>query len=95
MPQPYGAPVKAAREGRVVFAGWHGAYGRLVIIKHPNGWTTWYGHLSLIRVKSGDPVKKGMVIAQVGNTGLTTGPHLHFEVRDRYGNALNPRKFLF
>lgn len=95
MPRPYGFPVKASREGRVIFAGWRGGFGRLIIVKHANGFSTWYGHLSQIRVASGQKVRKGQVIGNVGSTGLSTGPHLHFEVRDRFGNSLNPRKFLF
>jgi len=95
MPRPYGYPVKAAREGRVVFAGWRGAYGRLIIIKHPGGAVTWYGHLSQMKVSAGDRVKKSQLIGKVGSSGNATGPHLHFEVRDRFGNSLNPRKFLF
>ncbi len=95
MPRPYGFPVKATREGIVIFAGWRGAYGRLVIIKHPNGLRTWYGHLAEINTTEGKRVKKGEFIGRVGSSGNTTGPHLHFEVRDRYGKSLNPRKFLF
>jgi murein DD-endopeptidase MepM/ murein hydrolase activator NlpD len=94
IPRPYGFHVRAAREGRVVFAGWRGAYGRLVIIKHAGGVATWYGHLSSIDVAPGARVPKGKVVGRVGSSGMATGPHLHFEVRDRYGNSLNPRKFL-
>ncbi len=94
MPRPYGTPVRASREGRVIEAGWNGHYGQLVIIKHLDGVTTWYGHLSKIRVSSGAWIKQRQVIGQVGSTGLSTGPHLHFEVRGRSGRPLNPRKYL-
>ena len=94
MPRPFGFPVKAAREGRVVFSGWRGGYGRLVIVKHSSGLRTWYGHLSKTLVSAGDKVQKGQLIGKVGSTGLSTGPHLHFEVRDRFGNSINPKKFL-
>jgi murein DD-endopeptidase MepM/ murein hydrolase activator NlpD len=95
MPRPYGFPVRASREGRVIFAGWRGGFGRLVIVKHSGGVCTWYGHLSSISVSSGDKVPKGRLLGRVGNSGISTGPHLHFEVRDRFGNSLNPKKFLF
>ncbi|MBL8023807.1 MAG: M23 family metallopeptidase [Elusimicrobia bacterium] len=95
MPRPAGSPVRAARDGTVIFAGWRGAFGRLVIIKHEGGLRTWYGHLSSIHVEPGQRVAKGAFIGRVGSSGLATGPHLHFEVRDRFGNALNPKKFLF
>ncbi|MBK9430615.1 MAG: M23 family metallopeptidase [Elusimicrobia bacterium] len=92
MPRPAGSPVRSAREGRVIFAGWRGAYGRLIILKHANGICTWYGHLSTIDVQAGDKIKQGQFIGRVGSSGQATGPHLHFEVRDRYGNTMNPKK---
>lgn len=95
MPRPYGFPVKASREGTVIFAGWRGGYGKLVIIKHAGGLRTWYGHLSEITVAEGQRVTKAQLVGRVGATGLATGPHLHFEVRDKYGNSLNPKKFIF
>jgi murein DD-endopeptidase MepM/ murein hydrolase activator NlpD len=95
MPRPAGSPVRAVREGVVIFSGWRGSYGRLVILKHPGGMRTWYGHLSAITVEPGQRVAAGALIGRVGSSGLATGPHLHFEVRDRYGRALNPKKFLF
>ena len=84
-----------ARAGVVVFADWRGGYGRLIIVRHEGGIRTWYGHLSKIAVTPGQRVRAGQYLGNVGSTGLSTGPHLHFEVRDRYGKALNPRKFLF
>ena len=76
-----GTPVYAARSGKVVFAGYEGNYGRLVIVEHPCGYYSYYGHLSRIRVKKGMTVGAQDVIAMSGNTGRTTGPHLHFEIR--------------
>lgn len=91
IPKPYGTPVYPARSGRVVDAGWNEGYGQLVIIKHNNGETTRYGHLSKIMVKAGDLVQRGKtMIGRVGSTGISTGPHLHFEVRDKNGKAVNP-----
>ncbi len=89
MAAPIGTPVVAAKEGRVIFAGWSGGYGLHVVIRHNNGFTTSYSHLSKSFVKVGDWVKAGQRIANVGNTGRSTGPHLHFEIR-KYGQALDP-----
>jgi len=75
-----GAPIQAAETGEVVFAGWKPVYGKTVIIKHPGNKATLYGHASRIKVKEGQKVKRGQVIAEVGSTGLSSGPHLHFEV---------------
>ncbi|HEC98474.1 MAG TPA: M23 family peptidase [Nitrospirae bacterium] len=90
---PRGTPVSAAGNGTVKFAGWNGGYGNLVIIKHPNGYETYYGHLSRIRkgTKKGKRVSQGDIIAYVGSTGLSTGPHLHYSIK-RYGKFLNPLK---
>ena len=78
-----GTPVSAIGDGKVIYAGWKGAYGNLVIIRHPNGWKTYYGHLSRIslKVKKGRSVEQGQIIGNVGSTGLATGPHLHYEFR--------------
>ncbi|MCX7956619.1 MAG: M23 family metallopeptidase [Endomicrobia bacterium] len=92
--QRYGAPVRAACDGKVIFAGWAEGYGKLVILKHHKGYTTYYGHLSKIRVKVGQWVNKGQIIGNVGNTGWTTGPHLHFEIR-KNGIPVNPKKLIF
>jgi LysM repeat protein len=83
-----GTPIVAAASGKVIFAkyGWNGAFGNLVIIAHPNGTQTFYAHQSKIAVSVGDQVKQGEIIGYVGNTGRSTGPHLHFEVR----GAKNP-----
>ena len=91
IPKPYGTPVYPARSGRVIEAGWHEGYGQLIEIRHFNGETTRYGHLSKIMVKPGDIVQRGKtMIGRVGSTGLSTGPHLHFEVRDKNGKPVNP-----
>lgn len=91
LPRPWGTPVYPSRSGRVVEAGWHEGYGQLIVIRHADGATTRYGHLSKIHVKVGQLVERGKtLIGRVGSTGLSTGPHLHFEVRDRNGKAVNP-----
>jgi len=76
---PVGTPVRATRQGRVVFAGARRGYGSTVIVEHSNGDRTLYGHNSIIRVQSGDLVESGTVVAFSGNTGRSTGPHVHFE----------------
>ncbi|MGH6779239.1 MAG: M23 family metallopeptidase [Bradyrhizobium sp.] len=88
-----GDPVLATADGKVAKAGWFGGYGRMVEINHGNGLSTRYGHLSKVDVKVGEPVKIGQVIGEVGSTGRSTGPHLHYETRID-GEAVNPEKFL-
>ena len=88
-----GSPVVAAAGGVVVFAGFHPQYGYVIDIDHGNDLVTRYGHCSKLLVKEGDVVARGRKIAEVGSTGRSTGPHLHFEVRFR-GAAQNPTKFL-
>lgn len=89
--KPWGTPVYPSRSGVVIEAGWHGGYGQIIVIRHSDGFTTRYGHLSKINVKLGQTVQRGRtMIGRVGSTGLSTGPHLHFEVRDRAGRAVNP-----
>ena len=85
--------IYASKTGRVIFAGRKGGYGKTVGIEHENHFTTWYGHLSHIRVKVGQTVSQGKVIGLSGNTGISTGPHLHFEIRYR-GRSENPTKHL-
>jgi murein DD-endopeptidase MepM/ murein hydrolase activator NlpD len=89
----YGSPIYAAAAGVVTYAGAEGGYGRLVTVRHEDGWVTAYGHMSRIVVRSGQRVTAGQVIAYVGSAGRSTGPHLHFEVR-RGGAYLNPLSFL-
>ncbi len=86
---PYGTPIVAAADGRVVSAGWRGGYGNEVAIAHSGGLETIYGHMSRIAATSGAYVRRGQVIGYVGSTGLSTGPHLHYEVH-RDGRLVNP-----
>jgi murein DD-endopeptidase MepM/ murein hydrolase activator NlpD len=90
----YGAPIFAASDGVVTYAGPEGGYGRLVTIRHDGGWVTAYGHMSRFAVRSGQRVRAGQVIAYVGSAGHSTGPHLHFEVRTAAGGWINPLPFL-
>ena len=89
-----GTPIKATAEGTVIFAKYCGAYGNLVKIDHGNGIETWYGHASKILVKEGQKVNAGDVVAKVGSTGNSTGPHLHFEIRID-GNHVNPQNYMY
>lgn len=89
---PIGTPVYASSGGTVVKAGWIGSYGNAIYIDHPDGRQTRYAHLSKILVKVGQKVKQGEKIALSGNTGVTTGPHIHFEMRIR-GKAVDPFKY--
>ena len=89
----YGAPFRAAHGGRVLYAGWQTAYGKTIIIDNGNGTTTLYGHASQLNVSAGQTVKAGQNIGNVGSTGWSTGPHLHFEVR-RNGKPVNPSQFV-
>ncbi len=89
-----GTPVSATADGTVVSAGYQGDYGKLVVIAHRNGYKTFYGHLSRIKndLHQGSLVKQSDVVGNVGSTGLSTGPHLHYEIRQ--GNArINPLRF--
>jgi murein DD-endopeptidase MepM/ murein hydrolase activator NlpD len=88
-----GAHVVASQEGEVVFAGIRAGYGRLIILDHGNGLTSWYAHLDKILVKLKTKVKRGELIGKVGNTGRVTGPHLHFEIRLN-GVSQNPLLYL-
>ncbi|MFD5770879.1 M23 family metallopeptidase [Streptomyces sp. NPDC127049] len=98
---PVGTPVKAAGAGTVVKAGPNGggdgpAYGNAIVVKHANGTYSQYAHLSKIQVHVGQKVGAGQKIALSGNTGNSSGPHLHFEIRTtpNYGSAVNPAAFL-
>ncbi|MGI1657399.1 MAG: murein hydrolase activator EnvC family protein [Desulfitobacterium sp.] len=92
LPAPTGTKVLAAGNGEVIMASWYGAYGNAVIVDHGGGYTTLYGHNSKLAVKVGDMVKAGDVVAYVGSTGWSTGPHLHFEVRIK-GETTDPLQF--
>jgi murein DD-endopeptidase MepM/ murein hydrolase activator NlpD len=85
----YGSPIAAAADGQVVGAGWAGGYGRQVRVAHEGGVVTTYSHMSSIAAEPGQPVRQGQVIGYVGSTGMSTGAHLHFEVRVG-GRPVNP-----
>jgi len=89
---PVGTPVLASAGGRVVFAGWSGGGGKTVKIRHSNGVTTYYLHLSQIAVKVGETVSQGERIGAVGATGVVTGPHLDYRIQDARGKFINPKK---
>jgi murein DD-endopeptidase MepM/ murein hydrolase activator NlpD len=89
----YGAPNRAAASGAVIYAGWFGGYGNLVVIDHGNGLSTAYGHASSIAVSVGQSVAQGQTVSYVGSTGHSTGPHLHFELRVN-GVAVDPLPYL-
>lgn len=91
---PMGAPIFAATDGVVRYAGWHGGHGNYVMIGHAGGMATGYAHMSRIAAKVGQRVRQGQVIGYVGSTGLSTGPHLHYEVY-RGGEAINPATMKF
>lgn len=84
-----GTPIFATASGMVEYAGWRGGYGKLVIVRHPNGYATYYGHCSRLLVRKGTYVKQGETIAEVGQTGDATGPHVHYEIRIN-GKPVNP-----
>ncbi|MDG2991135.1 peptidoglycan DD-metalloendopeptidase family protein [Candidatus Synechococcus calcipolaris G9] len=88
-----GTPIRAADAGTVILSGWSGGYGNTVIINHGGGMTTLYAHASRLLVQEGQTVQQGQVIAEVGSTGLSTGPHLHFEVRIN-GDPQDPMAYL-
>ncbi|MCK8457745.1 M23 family metallopeptidase [Sphingomonas sp. LB3N6] len=91
---PYGTPIHAMTDGIVAFAGRTGGYGNFVKLTHGGGMASGYGHMSRIAVSSGTRVRQGQVIGYVGSTGISTGPHLHWEVW-RNGTAINPRAVSF
>ena len=91
---PHGAPIYAVGDARVLFSGWHGGHGNYVKLDHGGGFATAYAHMSRIAVPSGARVSAGQVIGYVGSTGLSTGPHLHYELY-RNGQAVNPLSVRF
>lgn len=89
----YGSDVRAAAAGTIIFSGQKGGYGNCVIVSHGNGLATLYGHLSQLIAKVNDKVKVGQVIAKSGNSGRSTGPHLHYEVH-KNNTPINPKLFM-
>ena len=91
---PSGTPVRASEDGKIIFAGTNeNGYGKHIIISHPENFYTLYGHLSDILVENNQSVTKGNLIAYSGNTGKSTGSHLHFEIRNNK-ESLDPSKYL-
>jgi len=89
-----GTPVFAADSGTVVYAGWNpGGYGNLVVLDHGNGWRTYYAHLQSVHVRCGEWLSRGSTIGEIGSTGNSSGPHLHFEML-RFGIAVNPAGYI-
>lgn len=91
---PKGTPIYAPGDGKVIAAKFSSGYGREIIINHGYGYVTRYAHLNRVDVKRGDKIKRGEVIGTVGNSGLSTGPHLHYEIM-KDGNKINPIAFFF
>ncbi|TJZ60444.1 M23 family peptidase [Sphingobacterium olei] len=87
-----GDPVKVTANGKVIFAGYEGAYGNVVKVDHPNGFQTRYAHLSKTKVKKGQNIEVGTVVGLLGNTGRSTGSHLHYEILQN-NKKLNPEKY--
>jgi len=93
MRAPTGSPVFATADGHIKRAGWWSSYGLIVVISHPSGHETRFAHLSKVLVSEGQYVRKGQHIGNIGSTGRSTGPHLHYEVR--YNDVpLDPRRFM-
>lgn len=89
---PTGTPIRSLDSGEILSTGWKGGGGQTVVVRHASGLQTSYKHCSKILVRKGDPVKRHQVIAEVGSTGMATGPHLHFTVT-RDGESLDPSRF--
>jgi len=88
-----GTPIRAAAAGVVTFVGWYGTMGNAIFVDHGNGYVTWYAHLRACYPKVGQRVQQGEVIGEMGNTGKSTGPHLHFAIQ-YLGGAVNPIRYL-
>ena len=91
---PYGTPVRPVKGGMVIQTGWRGGYGNCIEIVHDEGYSSIYGHLSVIKIEKGMIVGKDDIIGNIGSTGRSTGPHLHFEMK-RHGENLNPLFFVW
>ena len=89
-----GTPVYATGNGRIKKAGWQSGYGKVIVVDHGYGYETWYAHLNKYNVRVGQKVVRGEVIGEVGNTGKSTGPHLHYEVHLK-GKVMNPVNYYF
>lgn len=90
-----GTPIVASAAGTVTFSGWHaGGYGNLIEVSHPNGANTLYAHNSRLLVRVGEQVQQGQLIAEMGSTGYSTGPHCHFEIRPGGQSAVDPIVYL-
>lgn len=92
IPSSNGSHILASAAGKVSFSGWMRGYGRIIVLKHKNNYNTIYAHNSKNFAKKGETVKKGQVIAKVGNSGRSTGPHLHFEIR-KSNKVIDPMRF--
>jgi murein DD-endopeptidase MepM/ murein hydrolase activator NlpD len=90
---PMGAPIRSIAAGQVIYSDPFGGYGRIVVVRHASGLTSHYGHCAETHVQIGDRVAAGDIIGTVGSTGLSTGPHLHFEIRID-GKPQNPERYL-
>ncbi len=90
---PMSTPVKAPAAGTVIAVGPEKSLGNVIVVSHGYGFKTLYAHLSKLRVKTGQTVKRGDIIGEVGNTGLSTGPHLHYEIELK-GTAIDPTKYI-
>jgi murein DD-endopeptidase MepM/ murein hydrolase activator NlpD len=88
-----GTPIRAAKAGTVILAGWNGGYGNAIVIDHGGGLSTLYGHMTRLRASEGQQVDQGDLIGDMGSTGNSTGSHLHFETRVG-GGAQDPTRFL-
>ena len=89
----YAATIHATANGSVIFAGKKAGYGKCVIVQHEYGYSTLYGHLTLYYTKKGKKVNKGDVIGFLGNTGKSTGDHLHYEIK-KHTYAINPKQWM-
>ena len=89
----HGTPVKATADGMVIYSGWKSEYGKTITLDHGYGYQTRYAHLSKLHVKNGKRVKRGDILGNIGNTGRSTGPHLHYEVKVK-GLPVDPKKYI-
>jgi murein DD-endopeptidase MepM/ murein hydrolase activator NlpD len=90
---PIGAPIRAIAKGQVMYADPHGGYGKYIVVRHDDGFTSHYGHCDKLDVRLGQTVAAGEIIGTVGSSGVSTGPHLHFEIR-RNGKPHHPESYL-